>query len=101
MVILSLIFNDGFIFQKNSDRLRARWFQHATIMEFREALVAHAAFRTPKFLFQQHDGTKVMQEIFLIVMPGEIIFSLLKLRNIVGLLNDNETSKVSTTEAVM
>ena len=45
--------------QKNSDRLRARWFQHATIQEFREALISHAGFRYPKMLFQKHEGSKV------------------------------------------
>lgn len=46
---------------KNSERLRAKWFQHATVQEFREALLAHTTFRQPKFLFQKHDGTKTIR----------------------------------------
>ncbi|CAH1784050.1 unnamed protein product [Owenia fusiformis] len=45
---------------KNSDRLRSKWFQHATVQEFREALLAHAAFKQPNFLFSKQGGNKVI-----------------------------------------
>ena len=46
---------------KNTERLRSKWFQHVMIQETREALMAHAAFRYPKFLFQDHDGSKMIR----------------------------------------
>ena len=45
---------------RNTERLRSKWTQHATAEEFRESLVAHASFRHPSFLFQEHSGKKIV-----------------------------------------
>lgn len=45
---------------RNTDRLRSKWAQHATADEFRESLVAHASFKQPSFLFQEHSGKKIV-----------------------------------------
>ena len=50
-------------FQKNSDELRDKWFQHATVQELREATVAHACAFSPHFLFTRDLGTKVINVI--------------------------------------
>ena len=47
------------VLQKNSARLRSRWFQQTTMQEFRESLIAHAAVRRPDMLFREHCGSKV------------------------------------------
>ncbi|XP_064632573.1 synaptotagmin 2-like [Lineus longissimus] len=45
---------------RNSDKLRSKWSQKAIQQEFKEALIAHASFRYPRFMFQHHEGLKVM-----------------------------------------
>ncbi|XP_022106455.1 synaptotagmin-1-like [Acanthaster planci] len=45
---------------KNSDRVRTKWAQTATVQEFREAMYAHAVYRYPKLIFQNHQGNKVL-----------------------------------------
>jgi hypothetical protein len=50
--------------QRNTERLRSKWTQHATAEEFRESLVAHASFRHPSFLFQEHSGKKVNHYLY-------------------------------------
>lgn len=46
---------------KNSERLVSEESQQARMQEFRESLVAHAAFRQPSLLFQKHPGKKVIK----------------------------------------
>ncbi|XP_071805256.1 synaptotagmin-1-like [Asterias amurensis] len=45
---------------KNSDRVRTKWSQTATVQEFRESMYAHAAYKYPKLIFQNHHGNKVL-----------------------------------------
>ncbi|XP_038054246.1 double C2-like domain-containing protein beta [Patiria miniata] len=45
---------------KNSDRVRTKWAQTATVQEFREAMYAHAVYKCPKLIFQNHQGNKVL-----------------------------------------
>jgi hypothetical protein len=54
-----------FLFQRNSDKLRSKWSQKALQQEFKEALIAHASFRYPRFMFQHHEGLKVRNILFL------------------------------------
>ncbi|XP_033118825.1 double C2-like domain-containing protein beta [Anneissia japonica] len=45
---------------KNSNKVRTKWSQTATVQEFREAMYAHAVNRYPKLVFQKHKGNKVV-----------------------------------------
>ncbi|XP_062615236.1 synaptotagmin-A-like isoform X1 [Saccostrea cucullata] len=45
---------------RNTELLRSKWGQHATAQEFKEAFIAHAATKHPRFLFAEHSGKKVV-----------------------------------------
>ncbi|XP_071484802.1 synaptotagmin-1-like [Diadema antillarum] len=45
---------------KNSERVRTKWSQTATVQEFREAMYAHSVYRYPGLVFQKHRGNKVL-----------------------------------------
>lgn len=50
------------IFQRNSERLRAKVYQNHVAQEFREALMAHSVARAPGCLFKKHAGGKVSKK---------------------------------------
>ncbi|XP_071960565.1 synaptotagmin-1-like [Antedon mediterranea] len=45
---------------KNSNKVRTKWSQTATVQEFREAMYAHSINRYPRLIFQKHTGNKVV-----------------------------------------
>lgn len=50
------------VFQRNSERLRAKVYQNRVAQEFREALTAHSVARAPGCLFKKHAGGKVSKK---------------------------------------